>query len=159
MWPGPLTVILPASDAISTVARAGLDSVGIRIPDCELAIALIKRSGVPIAAPSANISTRPSSTDSEHLKHDFNGKVDAIFNGGRTRFGIESTVILPQGNKCTILRPGIYTEDDFKGIFDKVVFSEDNEQSPRSPGSKYRHYSPRKETLPSRFCRRIAKNI
>ncbi|MHB1493329.1 MAG: L-threonylcarbamoyladenylate synthase [Thermoplasmataceae archaeon] len=144
LWPGPLTIILPSTELISNVARAGLDTVAIRIPDCNLALELIRKSGVPIAAPSANISTKPSITGSEHLRRNFDGKVDVIFNGGRTKFGIESTVIYPQGDTCVIMRPGIYTEDDFKAIFKHVIFSEDQAENPKSPGTKYRHYSPEK---------------
>ncbi len=145
LWPGPLTIILPSLGVISSSATAGQDTVAIRIPDCNLALELIRMSGVPIAAPSANLSTRPSITDSAYLKKNFDGKVDVIFDAGKTRYGIESTVILPKGDSCLILRPGIYTEDDFKGIFTKVTFSENLVDSPRSPGTKYRHYSPSKK--------------
>ncbi len=145
LWPGPLTVIFPSLDVVSSSATAGQDTVAIRIPDCNLALELIRKSGVPIAAPSANLSTRPSITDSVYLKSNFDGKVDVIFDAGKTRYGIESTVIMPRGDSCLILRPGIYTEDDLSEIFNKVTFSEDLAGSPRSPGTKYRHYSPSKK--------------
>ena len=145
LWPGPLTVILPSIGVVSSSATAGQDTVAIRIPDCNLALELIRNSRVPIAAPSANISTRPSITDSVYLKSNFDGKADVIFDAGKTRYGIESTVIMPKGDSCIILRPGIYTEDDLSEIFTKVTFSEDLTDSPRSPGTKYRHYSPSKK--------------
>ena len=144
LWPGPLTIILPSSGKISHVATAGLETVGLRIPDCGLARSLIDTSLVPIAAPSANLSTMPSATDASDIMDDFQGKVDVIFNSGPTRYGIESTVILPEGKRCTILRPGIYTDEDLKGFFDVVEYAHDGEKKTLSPGTRYRHYSPRK---------------
>ncbi|MCI2412087.1 L-threonylcarbamoyladenylate synthase [Cuniculiplasma divulgatum] len=143
LWPGPLTVIVRKRDIISSVASAGLNTIGMRIPDCNFTRDLIRRSDLPVAAPSANISGRPSATSISHVREELWDRVDLMYNAGRTRIGIESTVILPEGEKCTILRPGAYTEDDLLRIFKKVEYAKTGEKV-MSPGMKYRHYSPSK---------------
>jgi L-threonylcarbamoyladenylate synthase len=118
-WPGPLTIILKKSDIIHDIITAGLDSVAIRLPDNPIASRLIEESGVPIAAPSANISGRPSPTDVSHVIEDLSGKVDMILGGGRTDVGLESTVIDMTG-RPTILRPGGITYEELKEVLGEV---------------------------------------
>ena len=144
LWPGPLTVIMKKRDGISNVASAGLDTVGMRIPACDFIREVIHSSGIPIAAPSANISGRPSATKAEHIISELGDKVDLIIDSGETMYGIESTVILPEGKKCTILRPGAYTREDLLKIFDSVEYSLPGGKV-LSPGTKYTHYSPEKK--------------
>ncbi|MGP6206625.1 L-threonylcarbamoyladenylate synthase [Cuniculiplasma sp. SKW3] len=144
-WPGPLTIVMPKKPTVSDVASAGLDTVGIRIPDCAFTREFIKLSERGIAAPSANMSGRPSATRAEHIINELK-EVDLIYRAEPSRIGIESTVIYPQDNRCVILRPGAYTEDDFSNIFDEVVYAKP-EDPVRSPGMKYRHYSPEKILL------------
>lgn len=144
LWPGPLTVIVKKREMISSVASAGLDTIGVRIPDCNFTRDLIRKADLPVAAPSANISGRPSATSISHVKDELWNRVDLMYNAGKSRIGIESTVILPEGEKCTILRPGAYTEDDLLLIFRKVEYAKTGERI-MSPGMKYRHYSPSKK--------------
>ncbi len=143
LWPGPLTVITEKKSKICRTASAGLNTIGVRIPDCRLAQELIIRSGVPIAAPSANASGKPSGTSIDHIETELGGKVEIMYRGHTPKFGIESTVILPEKDRCLILRPGAYTEDDLGNIFGKVAFAT-VESKVMSPGTKYRHYSPEK---------------
>lgn len=143
LWPGPLTVVMPRNDRVSQVASAGLDTVGIRIPDCAFTRDFIRLSRKGVAAPSANMSGRPSATRAEHIMDELSG-VDLIYRAEKSRIGIESTVILPQGTKCTILRPGAYTREDLLNIFDIVEYAGPADKV-RSPGMKYRHYSPGKQ--------------
>lgn len=143
LWPGPLTVVMRKKDNICNAASAGLDTVGMRIPACDFIREVIHSSGIPIAAPSANISGRPSATRIEHIISELGQKVDLIIDSGETIYGIESTVILPEGRKCTILRPGAYTEEDLLKIFDVVEYSVPGGKV-LSPGAKYTHYSPEK---------------
>lgn len=145
LWPGPLTIVMPKKPTVSDVASAGLDTVGIRIPDCAFTRQFIKLSSRGIAAPSANMSGKPSATRAEHIMNEL-GEVDLIYRAEPSRIGIESTVIYPQDDRCVILRPGAYTEDDLLNIFDEVVYAKP-EDPVRSPGMKYRHYSPEKILL------------
>ncbi len=108
-WPGPMTIILPKTDLIPDVTSAGLSSIGIRMPSNIIANHFIKAAGVPIAAPSANISGRPSPTDVERCIEDLNGKVDWIIGGGMSEFGVESTVIDCTVEPSCVLRPGRIT--------------------------------------------------
>lgn len=147
-WPGPLTIILKKSELIPSVITAGLDSVGIRMPSNVIARELIKESGVPIAAPSANISGRPSPTDVSHVIHDLYGKVDVILGGGRTDVGLESTVVDMTGRPA-ILRPGGITFEQLKNVLKDVYIDPaimkrpDPNLKPKAPGMKYRHYAPK----------------
>ncbi len=143
LWPGPLTVIMRKKEGICDTATAGLNTVGMRIPDCNLIREAIKVSGVPLAAPSANISGRPSATRASHILKELGPLVDLVIDGEEATYGIESTVILPEGRKCTILRPGAYTREDLLKIFDQVEFG-GSEGRPLSPGTKYSHYTPEK---------------
>lgn len=146
--PGPITVIMPKRDCIPMTVTGGLDSVGIRCPENETARTLIKAAGVPVAAPSANISGKPSPTSALHVKGDLDGKVDMIIDGGECTFGLESTIVKIENGKVTLLRPGAITLDMLKALFDDVEVAEavtnklkENER-PLSPGMKYRHYAP-----------------
>jgi len=147
IWPAPLTIIVKARSIVPKVVTAGLSTVAIRVPDNAIALSLIRQSALPIAAPSANMSKKPSSTDASHVKKYFDGKVDAIIDGGRSRLGIESTVI--DLDKFMLLRPGSYPVEEIEKAFNrkiKVTRSarglSKQEARPLSPGMKYRHYSP-----------------
>lgn len=142
-WPGPLTVIMNKRETISNVASAGLNTIGIRIPDHFFTTKMLEYADVPVAAPSANISGRPSATRISHILDELGNKVDLLVDGGNCKYGIESTVILPDDHKCTILRPGAITEDDLKKIFEKVEYAKEGAKV-MAPGMKYRHYSPEK---------------
>lgn len=146
--PGPITVILNKKDVISEVVTCGLDSVGIRVPLYDKARELIRASGVPIAAPSANISGRPSPTRSEHVIEDMNGRVDCILLGDDCLIGLESTVVKLTGeDSLVICRPGGITKEMLEGVcgnvsIDPAVLSK-FDGKPISPGMKYRHYAPK----------------
>ena len=146
--PGPLTVLLPKRDCIPMTVTGGLDSVGIRCPENPIARRMIAAAGVPIAAPSANISGKPSPTSAEHVRFDMDGKVDMILDGGECTVGLESTIVKVEGDKLTLLRPGAITLDMLRTLFDNVeVSAAVTEQlsenvRPLSPGMKYRHYAP-----------------
>ncbi|WDV46069.1 L-threonylcarbamoyladenylate synthase [Clostridiaceae bacterium M8S5] len=147
-WPGPLTLILKKSDIVPEITTAGLDTVAIRMPEHNIALEIIKKSGVPIAAPSANISGKPSPTTYDHVKEDLYGKVDVIVNGGDSGIGLESTVLDLTTDIPTILRPGGVTRDDLLEIFPKVNIDPvliGAKTIPKSPGQKYKHYSPKAE--------------
>lgn len=147
--PGPLTIVLPKNDRIPLVTSGGLDTVGIRIPSHPIMHEIIRLSGRPVSAPSANISGYPSPTTAEHVMRDMNGRISAVVDGGQSHFGVESTVItIENGDSVRILRPGCVTAEMLSEvcgnvIIDKAVISglEDGEKA-SSPGMKYKHYSP-----------------
>lgn len=146
--PGPLTLIYPKKDIIPKSVTGGLDTVAVRFPAHPIARRLIALSGVPIAAPSANLSGKPSPTRAEHVIEDLSGRVDMIIDGGECDVGLESTVVAVKGDSLTILRPGGVTYEDLKEVTDRVEIDEnilkktEMTQAPASPGMKYRHYSP-----------------
>lgn len=153
-WPGPLTMILKKKSIIPEITSGGLDTVGIRMPAHPAALALIKESGLPIAAPSGNISGYPSPTKAEHMMRDMNGKIAAVIEGGECRVGVESTVIsFENENTVRILRPGGITREDLLEIADEVVIDPAilqelaEGQTVRSPGMKYKHYSPKAHVI------------
>ncbi|MEL7568340.1 MAG: L-threonylcarbamoyladenylate synthase [Dehalobacterium sp.] len=148
-WPGPLTIIFPKSDIVPEEVTAGLATVAVRMPEHPVALALIKASGVPIAAPSANISGRPSPTEGEHVLGDLNGKVPLIIDGGETKVGLESTVLDLTVNPPLILRPGGITLEEIKDTIGQVNYDPGlrENQAPRAPGMKYTHYSPEAEVF------------
>ncbi len=146
-WPGPLTLVLKKSRALPKAATAGLDTVAIRMPDNKIALELISASGVPIAAPSANISGRPSPTSAKHVMHDLNGKIDAVIDGGSANIGLESTVLDLTAPTPAILRPGGVSFEQLKEVLGKVGKQFIPVGKPRSPGMKYRHYAPRAELI------------
>ncbi len=149
-WPGPLTIIFDKSEKVPDSITGGLSTVAVRMPNHKIALELIKQSDLPIAAPSANTSGKPSPTDFFHVKEDLSGKIDLIINGGRTGIGVESTVLDVSGNVPTILRPGGITKENLLSIFSEVRFDpaiveKDKNLVPKSPGQKYKHYSPKAE--------------
>jgi len=146
-WPGPLTMVLPKRDEVPSRVTGGLDTVGVRLPDSEIALALIRLAGTPVAAPSANISGRPSPTKAEHVIEDLDGKVDVILTGPECRVGIESTVIDMTAYPPTILRPGFVTMDEIEAVLEKPIGHGGDPSAPRSPGMKYRHYAPKAQML------------
>ncbi|MBR9700346.1 threonylcarbamoyl-AMP synthase [Candidatus Woesearchaeota archaeon] len=138
-WPGPLTIIFPASDEIPIETTGGLSTVAVRMPDNITALALITEAGVPIAAPSANKSGRPSPTSVEHVKEDFPDI--PILSGKHSRHGMESTVIALDG-KPRILRQGAISLKQLREVIPNITIAEQNPERPESPGMKYRHYAP-----------------
>lgn len=146
-WPGPLTMILHKKKIVPDEVTAGLKTVAVRMPSHSIARALCKYSGVPIAAPSANLSGRPSATSSAHAIKDFKGKVDCIIDGGRTDIGLESTVVDLTTKTPFILRPGGITAEQIREILPElkvhaVARAEKKVTIAKSPGTKYRHYAP-----------------
>lgn len=164
-WPGPLTMIFQRNDKVPDVTTGGLDTVGVRMPSDHTARALIKESGVPIAAPSANLSGKPSPTKASHVAHDMDGRIDAIIYGGDCAVGIESTVVSVKDDEIVILRPGKITAADMEAVTGLKVFvdpaialdkdekgkgpsdNDDKDFKPMAPGMKYRHYAPDAEML------------
>jgi L-threonylcarbamoyladenylate synthase len=147
-WPGPLTLVMPKKQGVANRASAGLDTLAIRMPDHPLALALIRETGLPIAAPSANLSGRPSPTTAQHVLQDLNGRIAGVLDGGPTGIGVESTVVDVTGNVPVILRPGGVTLEQITEVagdaaVDPGIISE--KVAPRSPGMKYRHYAPKGE--------------
>lgn len=151
-WPGPLTLVLPKKSAVPLEVTAGLNTVAVRMPDHPVALELIRSAGVPVAAPSANSSGKPSPTTARHVLEDLDGKIDAIVDGGVCRVGLESTVLDMTSENPAILRPGGITREDIEGVIGYVAFDfgsgeTDATEVPRSPGMKYTHYSPRAEVI------------
>ena len=149
-WPGPLTIIFKKSKYISDIVTAGLKTVAIRMPDNKIALQLIERSMVPIAAPSANISGKPSPTAAEHVILDMDGKVDMILLSQDTKVGVESTVIDISGEIPIILRPGGITKEELEKILGKVevdIEITEDDIAPKSPGMKYAHYAPKAQMV------------
>ncbi len=146
--PGPLTIIMKKSEKISPVITAGLDTVAVRFPSHPVAKRLIELSGVPISAPSANLSGKPSPTIARHVIDDLTGRVDAIFDGGMCDAGLESTVIDCTGDIPLILRPGIITLEDVQEYIPEADIDKDvlsavmPGDAPKCPGMKYKHYAP-----------------
>ncbi|WP_294405685.1 L-threonylcarbamoyladenylate synthase [uncultured Clostridium sp.] len=147
-WPGPLTIILKKKEIIPYVTSANLESIGLRMPDNDIARKLIELSGTVIAAPSANISGRPSPTDLERCVEDLSGRVDCIIGGCHSEIGVESTIVDCTVNPPLVLRPGGITLEMLKEIdsrieIDKAVMQKPTENlKPKAPGMKYRHYAP-----------------
>ncbi len=151
LWPGPLTAILPKTDSIPPIVTAGLPTVGVRMPSHPIARLLIRLSELPIAAPSANLSGKPSPTTPEHVIEDMEGRADVIIDGGETLFGIESTIIDFTKDPPVLLRPGPLSPEELEKI-GKVDIHETAKgskyvESPPSPGMKYRHYAPEKPLI------------
>ena len=144
-WPGPLTLIFKKSKNVPAEVTAGLETVAVRMPDNPVALKLIEASGVPIAAPSANISGKPSPTLAEHVVADMSGRVDMILCGSKSRVGVESTVLDISGEIPVILRPGGVTYEELSALLGKVdidVGLESELAVPKAPGMKYTHYAP-----------------
>lgn len=149
-WPGPLTIIMPKSDRISSENCAGLDSVGVRMPSDPVAHAIIEQSGLPLGAPSANLSGKPSPTTAQDVFADMDGRLPLIIDGGECLRGVESTVISVLDETPVLLRPGYVTKEDMEYVLGKKIEVTsaildklpDGEQA-RSPGMKYKHYAPK----------------
>lgn len=158
-WPGPLTLILPRKPVVPDVVTGGLETVAVRMPDHPVALALIAAAGVPVAAPSANTSGRPSPTTADHVAADLDGKVDMIIDGGPTGVGVESTVLDLTTQVPTLLRPGGVTYEELKALLGGVDLDQgllsrahndhkdEGHSRPRSPGMKYTHYAPRARVI------------
>ncbi len=155
-WPGPLTCVLPAADAVPRTVTAGLDTVAVRWPGHPVAQALILRSGVPVAAPSANASGRPSPTCAQDVWEDMAGRIPLILDGGPCRVGVESTVVSFSGARPMILRPGGITPEALEALLGPVDIHqsalsalEEPDAAP-SPGMRHRHYAPRAQVTAAR---------
>lgn len=152
-WPGPFTIILNKKPNIANVATCGGDTVGVRMPSNRIAHELIKRAGVPIAAPSANISGKPSGTNVKDIFDELHDKVDFIIDGGDCDIGLESTVVRVIGDKVKILRPGRISKEDIEKVINDVEVDEyvmkklEAGQRVLSPGMKYRHYAPKTKCI------------
>lgn len=144
-WPGPLTFILPKKSGLSTYVTAGLSTVAVRMPNHPVALHLIKEAKRPIAAPSANLSGKPSPTLAKHVIEDLNGRIAGVVDGGMTGVGVESTVLDCTGTTPMILRPGGISKEELEEVVGKVDVDQSmlNEtEKPKSPGMKYTHYAP-----------------
>lgn len=147
-WPGPLTLIFKKSRMVPFGTTGGLDTVAVRMPSDPIASQLIALAGVPIAAPSANTSGRPSPTTAEHVYQDMNGKINMIIDGGPVGIGVESTIVDVSGAVPTVLRPGAITLDMLKSVLGRVELDPailgpiKEDVRPKAPGMKYRHYAP-----------------
>lgn len=152
-FPAPLTIILPKSEKIGKVVSGGLDTVAVRMPENETARRLIKASGCPVAAPSANTSGLPSPTKAKYVIDDMSGKIDAIIDGGDCAFGVESTVITLATETPTILRPGAVTREMIEEVIGRVDVARavlegmKNDEVAASPGMKYKHYAPKAKVI------------
>lgn len=151
-WPGPLTILFRRSKLVPDIITAGLDTVAIRMPSHSIASELIRESGVPIAAPSANTSGKPSPTLASHVIEDLDGKIDMVIDGGSTGVGLESTVLDLSSSTPEILRPGGITIEELRKVIPNVVedlsiIKDDKNIIPKSPGQKYRHYAPKADMI------------
>ncbi len=147
-WPGPLTMVLPVKDNVPKCTTAGLPTVAVRCPDCSITREIIVLSGCPIAAPSANISGKPSTTTAAHVLHDHDGRIEAIVDGGPCRVGVESTIVDLTEQPPRLLRPGGVTPEQLQEVLgtitvDKAVTAAlRKDEVAKAPGMKYRHYAP-----------------
>lgn len=164
-WPGPLTMVVAAKEEIPRVTTGGLDTVAVRMPASDVALSLIREAGVPVAAPSANLSGRPSPTTAMHVYDDLKDRIDAVIQGDTCKVGIESTVVDMTEEAPMILRPGIVTQQEIADVLSKEValdpallekpdmfnneglLEEGREFKPKSPGMKYKHYAPKAEMV------------
>ncbi len=168
-WPGPLTIVLPKTGLIPPEVSAGLDTVALRMPAHPIARAVIKAAGVPLAAPSANVSGSPSPTTARHVLDDLNGLIDAVVDGGKSAVGVESTVLSLVGGTPRLLRPGGITPEQLEAVLGKIEIDDAvfgalvQNEIPASPGMKYKHYAPKarlvllKGSLPE-FIAYVQKN-
>jgi len=152
-WPGPLTMVLPARDCVPKCTTAELPTVAVRCPDNTVTREIIRLAGVPIAAPSANLSGKPSTTTAEHVFHDHNGKIPLIVDDGPCRVGVESTIVDLTENTPRLLRPGGITPEQLIAVLgdlavDKAVTAQiDKDAVVKAPGMKYKHYAPQAEVV------------
>ncbi len=147
-WPGPLTMVLPAKSCVPKCTTAGLPTVAVRCPDCSITREIIRLAGVPVAAPSANLSGKPSTTTAQHVLDDHDGKLPLIVDGGACRVGVESTIVDLTEDRPRLLRPGGITPEQLLEVLgdlvvDKAVTAQiDKDAVVKAPGMKYRHYAP-----------------
>jgi len=141
-WPGPLTIVLRKKDIVPKEVTANLETVAIRMPDNKIALALIEDAGVPIAAPSANISGKVSGTCFKHVFSDFSGKVEGIIKSKKCQIGLESSVVDMTTEKPVLLRPGGLTFEELKEELPSLILHDKKIEQMKSPGMKYQHYSP-----------------
>lgn len=152
-WPGPLTMVFPKSEIVPEKATGGLDTVAVRFPSHPVARAIIRAAGLPIAAPSANSSGKPSPTRASHVEFDLNGKIDMIVDGGAAEWGLESTIVDVSGEVPMILRPGAVTKEMMEKVvgtveIDPAILTKPAaDLKPKAPGMKYTHYSPKAEVI------------
>ena len=152
-WPGPLTLVLPAREIVPACTTAGLPTVAVRCPDSAITRQIIRLAGVPVAAPSANISGKPSTTTAQHVLHDHDGHIEAIVDGGPCRVGVESTIVDLSEDRPRLLRPGGITPEQLLEVLgdlviDKAVTAQiDKDAVVKAPGMKYRHYAPQCQVL------------
>ena len=152
-WPGPLTIVLPAKSTVPKRTTGGLSTVAVRCPDSDVTRQIIRLSGVPLAAPSANISGKPSTTTAEHVRHDHDGRIDAIVDGGACRVGVESTIVDLTEERPRLLRPGGIGPEELLEVLgdlviDKAVTAQvDKDAVVKAPGMKYRHYAPQEPVV------------
>ena len=150
-WPGPLTIILEKSDIVPLETTGGLNTVAVRFPDNQIAQALIREAGGYVAAPSANLSGRPSPTTAEHVEEDLGDRIEVILDGGPVRIGLESTIVDFTESVPVILRPGYLGQDRLEEILGSVrmdpglLSGQESRTPPKAPGMRYRHYAPRGE--------------
>lgn len=147
-WPGPLTMVLRGGERFPSIVTGGLGTVAVRVPAHPVALAMIRAAGVPVAAPSANVSGRPSPTTAAHVLDDLDGRIDLVLDGGPAGLGVESTVLDLSGEQPVILRPGGVTPRQLEALLgpvklDPAVNGAAGDEKPRSPGMKYTHYAPR----------------
>ena len=147
-WPGPLTMVLPAKEIVPKRTTGGLSTVAVRCPDSDITRAIIRLSGVPIAAPSANISGKPSTTTAQHVRDDHEGRIPCIVDGGACRVGVESTILDLTEQPPRLLRPGGITLEELQSVVGEVVVDKavtqalSRDEVAKAPGMKYRHYAP-----------------
>jgi L-threonylcarbamoyladenylate synthase len=147
-WPGPLTLVLPKSTLVPDVVTAGLTNVALRMPSHPTALRLIEAAGLPVAAPSANSSGKPSPTTGSHVWRDMKGKIPLILDAGACLVGLESTVLDVSGEIPTILRPGGISREQLQAVLGEVNVDTPSENTaPKAPGMKYRHYAPQGEMI------------
>jgi L-threonylcarbamoyladenylate synthase len=146
-WPGPLTLVLESAQVVPPETTGGLDTVALRLPQHRVALELLRAAGVPVAAPSANLSGRPSPTTARHVLDDLSGRIDAVLDGGPCTVGVESTVLDIRNGEPLLLRPGGVTMEEISAVLGKecrlAAWEQGSPSPPPSPGLKYAHYSPR----------------
>jgi L-threonylcarbamoyladenylate synthase len=146
-WPGPLTLVLKKSELVSGIVTAGLDTIAIRMPADDIALSLIREAKTPIAAPSANLFGRTSPTTAQHVADDLGGKIEMIIDGGKTKVGVESTVLDVTVEPVRVLRAGGISLEKLKEVVGQVKISKELEEGFRSPGMLNSHYSPRAKLI------------
>ena len=156
-FPGPITVILKKNPIVPDRAAAVLDTIAIRMPSSKIAHEFIKACGVPIAAPSANLSGSPSPTSFLHVLHDFNGRVPCVLAGPSSKYGLESTVIDCSASVPAVLRPGMVTLEQLRKI-DRKIILRTHTRKIKSPGQKYKHYSPEAKVVLVKKLSKVVEN-